>query len=366
MILNRRYVLYMPILAGASALLFLRTFVYARVFPVEGFGALNQAMLVASTFTSLAGVGLLQLAQKLLPQFHALEERAKFEDLLSSCLTMCGVSASIAAVLLAGAISLGWLQGGLVFAVALPFAIAQYLFTIRLIEIKSELRFLDHSRVSAIRAVVLLLLGVAVAMLTRSVSATLAVEALVTLAVSLPVVMGERGKAVLRKLRTLRVDHRWFGQYYQAALRLFVLNGTLTLLYAIDRWFGVALLTRHEYGIFALGLTIISLFETLQLIVNVSAYPLMGRMIRAANRAGIPFRDGGVARSHRNWRAVLPAVRAVPGFSAEQVPAVLSRGDQCDPSRGHRRGPAPRGLLRLVCHSAQLRTATRRRVRRCC
>lgn len=292
--LNRRLILYMPILAGASALLFVRTFVYARIFPVEDFGALNQAMLVASTFTSLAGLGLMQLAQKMLPQWCALDERHRFEDLLTSCVAMCAVSGAVAALVLAIAVGLGWLHGAWLFAVALPFAISQYLFSVRLIEIKSELRFLDHSRVSIIRAVVLLSMGVAVAALTGSVPATLAVEALVTLGVTLPILAGERGKAVLRKLRSLGRDRSWFTAYYAPALRLFYLNGTLALLYAIDRWFGVALLTKHEYGIFALGLTIISLFETLQLIVNVSAYPLMGRMI-ARGEQGRAFRFATLA-----------------------------------------------------------------------
>jgi O-antigen/teichoic acid export membrane protein len=292
--LNRRYVLYMPILAGASGLLFLRTFLYARVFPVEGFGALNQALLVASTFTNLAGIGLLQLAQKLLPQFHALEEREKFEDLLSSCVVMCALSAVAATGVLAIAVAMGWLQGLLLFAIALQFAVAQYLFSVRLIEIKSELRFLYHSRVSALRAVALLAVGVSVATLTGSVSATLAAEAMVTLTIAWPLVAGERGKTVIAKLRNFKSDHRWFSQYSAPAMRLFLLNGALTALYAIDRWFGIALLTKHEYGIFALGLTIISLFETLQLIVNVSAYPLMGRMIARGEQARA-FRFASVA-----------------------------------------------------------------------
>jgi O-antigen/teichoic acid export membrane protein len=283
-ILKRRYLLYVPILVGASGLLFLRTFLYAKIFPVENFGLLNQALLVAGTFTNFAGVGLQLLGHKLLPQYHARGEREPFDDLLGSCVAACAVAAAIAAAILGCAVALGWLHNGMTFAVALPYAIAQYLFVLRLIEIKSELRFLDHARVSGIRAVGLLLAGVAVAALTHNVAATLAAESVVTLLIAAPLLLGERGKVVLHKALTIRKEHRWLAENYRGALRLFWLNGASTLLYAVDRWSGIALLTKREYGIFALGLTIVTLFETLQLIVNVSAFPLMGRMVAHGDR----------------------------------------------------------------------------------
>jgi O-antigen/teichoic acid export membrane protein len=278
-ILKRRFVLYMPILAVASGLLFLRTLVYARLLSVEGFGLWTQAMLVANTFTTLASAGLMHLAQKVLPQFHTREEHDNFEDLLTSCVAICGISGALAALLLGLAVGVGWLPPDWVFVAVLPFAIAQYLVTVRLIEIKSELRFIDHAKLSVVRAVLLLVLGVSVAALSGSVAATLIVEAAISLVLSWPLLSGERGRKVLDKLSRLRRDHRWFANFRDAALRLFWLNGVLVALYALDRWFGIALLTHYEYGIFAIGLTIITLFETLQLIVNVSAYPLMSRMI---------------------------------------------------------------------------------------
>jgi O-antigen/teichoic acid export membrane protein len=284
LMLRRRYLLYMPILLGASALLFLRTFLYARIFQVEDFGLLNQALLVATTFTSFAGFGMQLLGHKLLPQYHAREDRESFDDLVSSCLVFCAASASLAAVVLVIATALGWLQNSVVFVAAVGYGIAQYLFLQRLIEVKSELRFLDHSKLSGIRALALLITGVVIATTTHSVAATLAAESLVTLAVAIPLIVGERGRILIRKSLAIQSEHRWLSQHYPAALRLLWLNGTSTVLYAVDRWFGIALLTKREYGIFALGLIVITLFETLQVIVNVSAYPLMGRMIAGGDR----------------------------------------------------------------------------------
>jgi O-antigen/teichoic acid export membrane protein len=143
---------------------------------------------------------------------------------------------------------------------------------------------------SGIRAAAILAAGVSTAALTRDVTATLAAEALVTLAVTGPSLFGARGRQLLHRAASAWADFRRLSQFYPAAARLLWLNGTTVVLYAVDRWFGIALLTKHDYGIFALGLTIVLLFETMQTIVNVSAFPLMGRMLaRGEHRRAFRF-----------------------------------------------------------------------------
>jgi O-antigen/teichoic acid export membrane protein len=276
---NRRTLLYAPLLAIASALLFARTLFYARIFPVEGFGLFSQALLVANTFTTFAGLGLTLLAQKLLPQYHARGQREAFDDLVSACIAMCVASVALTAVSLLVAFALGWLRSWMTFGAALVYAVTQYLFVLRLIELKSELRFLGHARLSGIRAVALIAAGPVVATWTRDVTATILAEALVTLAVTGPSLFGERGRKLFRRAVGIRHEFRRLTQFYPAAARLLWLNGTTVILYAIDRWFGIAFLSKRDYGIFALGLTVVLLFETAQAIVNVSAFPLMGRML---------------------------------------------------------------------------------------
>src|SRR6187551_387409 len=97
---SRRYLLYVPISVTASGLMFLRSFMYAHIFSVESFGLLNQAILVASTFTALAGLGFHHAAQKLLPQYHTRGQRADFDALLVTCIQVCLVSALVAALVL--------------------------------------------------------------------------------------------------------------------------------------------------------------------------------------------------------------------------------------------------------------------------
>jgi O-antigen/teichoic acid export membrane protein len=276
---ERRYLLYAPVLIGATVLLFLKSFVYARLFPVESFGVFNQATLFASTFTNCAGAGLQLLGHKLLPQYYARDDEQSAEKLLASALTVFGSITLLSGICIAVAIFAGSLSGTATWGATLLLATAQFMFMLRLIDIKSRLRFLDHARLSSLRALLLLALGTAVAATTRSVAATLTVESVVTLLLAAPAFAGQRGARILRQAFDLRADRAWLAANLPAALRLLWLSGTLVLLYAIDRWSGIALLTKQQYGIFALGLLVVVVFETLQTVVNVAAYPLMGRMI---------------------------------------------------------------------------------------
>jgi O-antigen/teichoic acid export membrane protein len=276
---EHRFLLYAPVLMGATALLFAKSFVYARLFPVESFGALNQATLFASAFTNCAGAGLQLLGHKLLPQYYARGDQRSVENLLAGALTVYGSVTLLGGICFAVAIVSGALSGVASWGATLLLATAQYIFMLRLIDIKSELRFLDHAQLSSLRATLLLALGTLVAATTRSVAATLAVESVVTVGLAVPAFVGQRGVRILRQAFALRADRTWLAANLPAALRLLWLSGTLVLLYAIDRWSGIVLLNKRQYGIFALGLLVVVIFETLQTVVNVAAYPLMGRMI---------------------------------------------------------------------------------------
>jgi hypothetical protein len=51
------------------------------------------------------------------------------------------------------------------------------------------------------------------------------------------------------------------------------------VLYSLDRWAGVALLTKEQFGLYALALSILAGFDTVQLVANVSIYPIMANFI---------------------------------------------------------------------------------------
>lgn len=279
--ISRRQLMYVPVLIGATALLFAKSLVYARLLPVDGFGALNQALLVAATFASFAGAGLQLLAHKLLPQYHGAGDTESADMLLSSAVGVFSIAVAGAAAAIGIAWLGGWIHGVSVWYATLLCAVSQYLFLLKLIEIKSELRFLRHGLLSLLRALFLLCAGAAAAAVWKDIVAVLVVEGAVTLVLAGEMFGRVRGWPIVRRGVKSQSQRQWLMRHLPAALRLLWLNSTVTVLYALDRWAGIALLTDREYGIYALGLIVVVVLETLQMVVNVSAYPLMGRMIAA-------------------------------------------------------------------------------------
>lgn len=277
--LRRRELFYVPLLLLSTGLLFAKNLIYAKLLPVAGFGALNEAILVASTFANFAGAGLPLLGHKLLPRDYAHGDLDAVTDLLGAALGVFGIASAVAATVLAVTAAGGLVKSTLWWYASLFYSVAQYVFVLKLIDLKSDMRFVNHALLSATRAVLLLSCGLLVAWRTRYVPAVLGTEALVTLLLSRPICAHVRGKDVGRKALRLWSDRAWLFRNLPGALHLLWLNSMMTLLYALDRWSGLVLLSDHDYGILALGLMALVVFETAQTIINVSAYPIMGRMI---------------------------------------------------------------------------------------
>lgn len=277
--LRRREFIYIPLLLLSTGLLFAKNLIYAKLLPVAGFGALNEAILVGSTFANFAGAGLPLLGHKLLPRDYARGELDAVTDLLGAALGVFGIASAVAAAALGVAAAGGLVKSTVWWYASLFYSVAQYVFVLKLIDLKSDMRFVKHALLSSTRAILLLGCGLLVAWLTRYVPAVLGTEALVTLLLSRPICAHVRGNDVVRKALRLWSDHAWLLNNLPGALHLLWLNSMMTLLYALDRWSGLMLLTDHDYGILALGLMALVVFETAQTIINVSAYPIMGRMI---------------------------------------------------------------------------------------
>src|ERR1700722_2163724 len=107
--LRRREFIYIPLLLLSTGLLFAKNLIYAKLLPVAGFGALNEAILVGSTFANFAGLGLPLLGHKLLPRDYAHGELDAVTDLLGAALGVFGIASAVAAAVLAVAAA-----GGLV------------------------------------------------------------------------------------------------------------------------------------------------------------------------------------------------------------------------------------------------------------
>jgi hypothetical protein len=285
--LGGRHFTYIPLLLLSTGILFAKNLIYAKLLPVASFGSLNEAMLVGTTFANFGGAGLQLLANKLLPRYYARGEIDRVTDLLGSAMGVFGVASAVCVVGIGIAVAGGLAQSAFWWYAALFYSVAQYSFILKLIDIKSDLRFINHAALSATRAMLLLSFGLVVAFATRNAFAVLGTEALVTLLLSRSIGTRAQASEVRRKALKLWSNHAWLADNVAGALRLLWLNSTMVSLYALDRWSGLILLTDHEYGILALGLLALIVFDTAQSVINVAAYPIMGRMIASGqhNRA---------------------------------------------------------------------------------
>jgi O-antigen/teichoic acid export membrane protein len=268
---------YAPLLLCAAALLFVKNIAYAKLLPVAGFGSLNQAVFLAGAFVNLAGIGLPLLGHKMLPQYYAKNDSHSAIGLISSAIGVYLLATAAVTLCLIGAWILGYVGSPLWWLALLLYAGSQYIFALQLIITKSRLRFASYARLSAVRALALILFGVIAALITRDASAVLAVEGCVTLGLLL--INNRRSKPLTwHRWRLPAHGLSWLRENLRFALRLLWLNGVFVVLFGLDRWAGLSLLDDRSFGIYAIGLTVITVFESAQSIVNVAVYPLMARM----------------------------------------------------------------------------------------
>jgi O-antigen/teichoic acid export membrane protein len=269
---------YAPLLLCAAALLFFKNIVYAKLLPVAGFGSFNQAVFLGGAFVNLAGLGLPLLGHKMLPQYYAQDDGKSAAALISSAIGVYLLASATATVCWLMAWVLDFVRSPTWWFALLLYAGAQYIFALQLIITKSRLRFAGYARLSAARALALIIFGVVAAFITKNASAVLAVEACVTVVALL--IANDHIRKPLTWMRWRLSIHGWdwLRLNLRLALRLLWLNGVFIVLFGLDRWAGLSLLDDHSFGIYAIGLTVINVFESAQSIVNVAVYPMMARM----------------------------------------------------------------------------------------
>jgi O-antigen/teichoic acid export membrane protein len=275
---------YAPLLILASAVMFLKSGIYARILSVQQFGQLNVIFLVASTVIGFGALGFNHLAHKLLPLYHLRKDSEAASKFLTAglvvFLSVLTVGMAIALLLGPSITSFGGTEVIVIGAVSL----SQLAFTMRLIWIKSEFQYLAHAAWSSLRAIALFTIGIIVALQTKDVIAIVAAEALVTGILAWPLVAKANVRSHLFRPGGVRQIREIISGHWTSALTLLRLQGTVIVLYLLDRWIGVATLSSHEYGIYAVGLIVLTSFEILQSVIAVPAFPTLSRMLADGNR----------------------------------------------------------------------------------
>jgi O-antigen/teichoic acid export membrane protein len=277
---------YLPPLLLASLLMLLKGMAYARILDVDQFGQLNALLLAVTTFVNVGALGFNHLAHKLLPRLYVQRDAVATSQFIITnlavyCITVITILgiAGIAYTLVSSP-QLKWIP-----VISLT-SLAQSLFALKLIAIKSELTFSSYAGWSFLRALALSCAGIATAAMTRSVTAVVVVEGLVTGALAGPFLAQHLSRFSSGCRQATRFIWQSFSRHARAAATLLVVQGTVTVLYMIDRWVGVVVLSTREYGIYSVGLIVLTAFETLQSVIGVPAYPVLSRMILTGDRAG--------------------------------------------------------------------------------
>lgn len=284
--ISLRNSMYAPILGVAAVILLAKSVAYASILPVEQFGELNQLLLVVSYAVAFGGLGMHSLAQKRLPLLHLEgDEQAVVQQLgvTIACFLIIGVPMSAIGVLVLA--DRHGMDGYVIPAVVL-LSVAQYLFTLFLVDVRSEMKFVRHATLSLIRAAAVLLGGLVAAVLTQDPTVVLLVEALTTGLIAYLALTRVRRMALSALMAQPSRLSAVFGTLLPQALRLLWLNGLMVIVFSLDRVFGVALLSAHEYGLYSLGLTTLLVFENLQSIVSVAAWPILARRVGVGDRIG--------------------------------------------------------------------------------
>lgn len=309
--IRRSQLLYVPLLVATALLQFAKNFLYAKFLPVEQFGTLGQYVLATSLLASWCGLGFSLLAHKVLPMYYATKREADTTRFLGAAISVfLGVLSISAACGALGAwifpkYRIAPIAG---FAAVLSGASSQYMFQLCLIDIKSRLNFVGYASTAALRALAIVIVGVLAAWVTRSAAAVLFSDAAVTLGLIATLRAGAsvRGGLAHASVSEARRQLRGNGA---VAIRLLWLTTTVSILYSLDRWAGVALLSKEQFGVYSLALSILAGFDAAQLVANVSIYPIMANLI-ARSQVRAAFR---VAASATAGMAVLGMILYGPG-----------------------------------------------------
>jgi O-antigen/teichoic acid export membrane protein len=279
-----RQLWYAPLLVLAMGTMMLRLLVMARVLDVPAFGEFSGGLLVSATFCMLGCLGLQSLLQREWPV--NLVRRQELRPLVRAA--QCNVVAlACGAVGIAGAavgLSIAGMPPTLI-AAGLLHGVAQQFFLVSTVESRSRGDVLRFAAQNFARAAAALLLSVGIALWTGSALAVLLFDALVTMMMAMRYWIRalahtrHRALAVVR-LAVRRLRHvRW-----RSALTLMMIMAAGFILLNVDRWVASARFGVAEFAQYSFAWVVLSIAQSVQVVINASVYPLVARRFAERGR----------------------------------------------------------------------------------
>ena len=279
-----RQLWYAPLLTLAMGLMLVRSLVMARLLDVEAFGQYSAGVLVSGTFCMLGCLGLQSMLQREWPVHLVRHQERSGLVRAAQCLLVAAACCAIGLLAAAAGLAPAGMPTPLV-AIGLVHGLTQQVFLVTTVESRSRGDALRFAWQTIVRSLGGLILSAAVAAWTGSPSATLGVDASMTLILSIAYFRRSLGRAplgwttvfLLAKRRLPRV--RW-----RSALTLMAaMIVTFSVLNA-DRWVAADRLGVRAFAQYSFAWLVLTIAQSAQAVVNASIYPLLARRFAAFGR----------------------------------------------------------------------------------
>src|SRR3569832_814609 len=196
-----RQLWYAPVLGLATALMMVRLFALARLLDIPNFAQVSAAFLVSSTFTMLGCLGLQSLLQRDMPMMFVRGREAAARVLLAQSVVAAYGSAAVA-MLASFIVPFDFGSPAMLVALGIVHGLSQQLFVLASVESRSRGEPLRFAAQSLVRAVIVVVAGLAAARVTGGAPWVVVAELAVSLALSH--VMLQRTRAP-RRAAVLRI-----------------------------------------------------------------------------------------------------------------------------------------------------------------
>jgi len=263
-------------------LMMARILVMAKILDIPNFAAFSAAQLVSSTFCMLGALGLQSLLQRDMP-INFVQHR----DRAATILLMQSLIVTLACAVIAWIFTaLGFLMAGLsasLMFISILHGVSQQWFLLITVESRSRGETLLFARQTLERAVLVLVAGIATAIAFGSAAAVLLVEAMVSIVLMLFILPGVLNRARIGAITTFQLAvSRIRHLPWDKAMALLMLMSVSFAFLNADRWFAAEILSAHAFALYSFAWILLSIAQSLQSIINASAYPLLARRYSAS------------------------------------------------------------------------------------
>jgi O-antigen/teichoic acid export membrane protein len=283
-----RQLWYVPLLGTAMALMLVRVLLMARLLDVEGFAQFSAGLLISSSYSMLACLGLHSMLQRDLPVLLVRGQERRGVVLMAQCILVSLLLGTIGGLAALAGLSVAGLTPTLV-AIGALHGLSQQVFLIVTVESRSRGHPLRFASQMMVRSASVVTVGLLAAVAFESAAAAIIAEALVSLALAQFSLGAVFRRASISALSAYRVGFRRMRSvHWRSALAFLSVSMMAFVMLYVDRWIAAEVLNPRLFALYAFAWTVLMVAQSLQMIVNASVYPLIARRF-ASHGAGTAF-----------------------------------------------------------------------------